>query len=95
MAGRVRVRMRGWCFLALTVLSSAASAQDDPRDLFDQHSASNGGNGATRVGRRMGDKAASAPTAPGPLVQPANSMIHVYKPRPLNDLARDIAKGPH
>jgi hypothetical protein len=81
------------------VLPAAAPAQqmeDAHNNLFADHN-SGGSNGATRLGARIGGMpSAHAQRPAAPLAQPANSGIHVYQPRSLNDVARDWAKAhPH
>lgn len=88
--------MRGLILLAAIALPSAASAQMDPRDLFDNHPAGTGSNGATRIDHRIGAPIDDKVQPIKPLVQPSNSGVHVYTPTPLNDIAREIAKKkPH
>jgi hypothetical protein len=71
----------------------AQPVEDAHNNLFADHS-SNGSNGAQRVGTRLGSAPTKAPTSQfGTLGQPANSGIQVYKPRSLNDLAKDWAKA--
>ena len=64
-------------------------------DLYQEHPTGQGsGNGATRLGGRIdGSIVAHAKPVQSPLTQPANSGIHVYQPRPLNDVAKDWAKA--
>jgi hypothetical protein len=86
--------MRSSILLAMIALSSVASAQTDPRDLFDDHRIGKASNGATRIDQRVGAPVDNKPATSAPLVQPANSGVHVYTPRSLNDLAREIVKKP-
>jgi hypothetical protein len=75
----------------IAVLPAPALAQ--AYDLYNEHRA-DGSNGAVRLDHRLGTPNAAKP-APGPslLVQPANSGVHVYQPRSLNDVAKDWAKA--
>ena len=88
--------MRALIALALVLLPAPVLAQrmdDAHNNLFADHNAS-GSNGAHRVGARIGGVPMThAPQPTAPLVQPANSGVQVYRPRSLNDLARDWAKA--
>jgi hypothetical protein len=83
--------MRRLIALAI-LLPSPALAQG--YDLYQEHPATTGSNGATRLNGRV-DASVVAHSKPvvSPLTQPANSGIHVYQPRPLNDVAKDWAKA--
>jgi len=89
--------MRALTAFALTLLLPAPllaqQTEDAHNNLFVDHSSS-GSNGAHRIGTRIGGPATrDAPAPPTPLAQPANSGVHVYQPRPLNDVAKDWAKA--
>lgn len=82
--------------IALVILlPSPALAQG--YDLYQEHPTGSGGNGATRLnGRVDASIVTKAKPVQSPLTQPANSGIHVYQPRSLNDVAKDWAKAhPH
>ncbi|WP_454886814.1 hypothetical protein [Sphingomonas oryzagri] len=71
----------------------AQHLEDPHNNLFADHN-SGGNNGSHRVGARLGTQSAKAPAMPSTtLIQPARSGVQVYKPRSLNDLARDWAKA--
>jgi hypothetical protein len=83
--------MRRLIALAI-LLPSPALAQG--YDLYQEHPTTPGSNGATRLnGRVDASVVAHAKPVVSPLAQPANSGIHVYQPRPLNDVAKDWAKA--
>jgi hypothetical protein len=84
--------MRTLIALAFVLLPSPALAQG--YDLYQEHPAGGSGNGASRLNDRVDTSiVAKAKPVQSPMTQPANSNIHVYQPRPLNDLAKDWAKA--
>jgi len=80
--------------LALAILlSSPALAQG--YDLYQEHpTGGSSTSGATRLNGRVDPSIVTkAKPVQSPTTQPANSGIHVYQPRSLNDVARDWAKA--
>jgi hypothetical protein len=93
----MRVLILLLALLPLPALAQAGYDRDGPYEgVFADHR-SDGDNGSVRVGNRVGGTGQAMPaTVPtGTLVQPGNSSIHIYQPKPLNDLALDYkAKHP-
>ena len=82
--------MRPLLALAL-LMPSPALAQG--YDLYQEHS-TGGSSGATRLNGHVDTSIVTrARPVQSPTTQPANSGIHVYQPRSLNDVARDWAKA--